>query len=633
MNHTRIARYHSAARWGAILSLATFTALLATRSRAKDADTGDILITDFEAPTYGNWKATGDAFKLGPASGDLARKLELRNFIGNVVATTKIEGDGPTGTLTSPEFKIRRHYISFLISGGNYEHATCLDLLIDGKVVRSATGANDVRLKPASWDVSKYFGQMAQVRLVDLVTGDWGHIDADQIIQTDKPQCLPVVTEPLYQETLRPQFHFTARQWTMDRLNPGMQQEGWINDLNGLIYYDGEYHLFAQRWAKCWLHAVSKDLVHWTEIEPAFWEESVGVGVQSGSCVVDYDNTSGLSPDKANPPMVAFWSRFDNHTQCMSYSLDHGRTWKMYEKNPVFDHPERDPKVFWYAPGKHWVMVMYGDRQYHVLSSSSLLDWKDEHHPIPNCFECPDLFELPVDGKVDQKKWVLIQGNGKYSIGTFDGTEFKEETDRLSCDIGPNFYATQSWANTETSDGRRIQAAWMRGGSYPNMPFNQQVSFPCELTLHATSAGLRLFREPIKEISLLRDTPETWTERSLDAGATISLEPSGECCEIQAEVTIPDKARLTFNLCGALLVLTADTIRSATVHATIADPIKMVDILVDRTSIEAFLNHGQLSGSRCYLPSESGLSLRADGAAVAIHSLTVYPLKSAWEKQ
>jgi hypothetical protein len=134
----------------------------------------------------------------------------------------------------------------------------------------------------------------------------------------------------------------------MDRLNPGMQQEGWVNDLNGLIYYDGEYHLFAQRWAKCWIHAVSRDLVHWTELEPAFWEEKAGSGVQSGTCVVDYANTSGLSPSKATPPLIAFFPRWDNRSQCISYSLDHGRTWKFNEKNPILVYPERDPKVFWY---------------------------------------------------------------------------------------------------------------------------------------------------------------------------------------------------------------------------------------------------------------------------------------------
>jgi len=609
---------------------------LAWRCMAQEAD---IVIADFDSASFGDWKATGNAFSHGPANASLATKLELENVKGGGVATTKIDGDGPTGTLTSPPFTIRRHFISFLISGGNYEQVTCLNLLVDGQVVHSATGANNVHLTPTSWDVSKLLGKTAQVQLVDRATGDWGHIDVGQIVQTDNPERRPVVTQPLYQETFRPQFHFTARQWTMDRLNPGQRQEGWVNDLNGLIYYDGEYHLFAQRWAKCWIHAVSKDLVHWTELQPAFWEEKLDSGVQSGTCVVDYNNTSGLSPDPRTPPMVAFWSRFDNHSQCLSYSLDHGRTWKLYDKNPIFDHPNRDPKVFWYAPGKHWVMMLYGDQKYHVLTSRNLLDWKDEHKPVANCFECPDLFELPVDGKSDQTKWVLIQGSGKYSIGTFDGTEFKEETERFSCDIGPNFYATQTWANTETGDGRRIQVAWMRGGNYPQMPFNQQISFPCQFTLHMTPKGLRLFREPIREIESIEKTPDAWTDRTLNANGNLVLEPSGDLYEIRAEVTIPEKARLTFNLLGARLVLTSDTVESGSARepgfarATLQEPVRTIQILVDRTSIEAFVNHGEVSMSRCFLPRESGLSMRAEAGPVAIHSITVHPLNSAWPKQ
>jgi len=184
-------------------------------------------------------------------------------------------------------------------------------------------------------------------------------------------------------------------------------QEGWINDLNGLIYYEGEYHLFAQRWWKCWLHAVSKDLIHWTEMEPAFWEEHNVTGSQSGTCVIDYDNTSGLGVSKDKPPMVAFWSRNENRSHCISYSLDKGRTWKYYEKNPFMVCPERDPKVFWYKPGKHWVMFLYGEGQYHIFTSSDLLHWKDAKNPIRGSFECPDFFELPIDGDKKNTKWVL----------------------------------------------------------------------------------------------------------------------------------------------------------------------------------------------------------------------------------
>jgi sucrose-6-phosphate hydrolase SacC (GH32 family) len=431
---------------------------------------------------------------------------------------------------------------------------------------------------------------------------------------------------------LRPQFHFTAREWTMDRLNPGPKEEGWINDLNGLIYYDGEYHLFAQRWWKCWIHAVSRDLVHWQELEPAFWEEGSETGDQSGTCVVDYQNTSGLSPDKSNPPMVAFWSRNDNRTQCICYSLDHGRTWKRYEKNPIMVYPERDPKVFWYSPGKHWVMMLYGDSQYHIFTSTNLLSWKDEHHPIPNSFECPDFFELPVDVNTNDLKWVLIQGNGNYSIGTFNGTEFKEETGRRPCDVGPNFYATETWANTDTGDGRRIQAAWMRGATFPNMPFNQEISFPCELTLHATTDGLRIFRKPIDEIALLHNGQDAWTNMVLKDGEMLPLEPSGRLFHIKADVNIPDGARLTFNIEGQTVELTSRTVASGTAPTTVIGRVETVEMLVDRGSIEVFVNDGEVSSTRFVLPDENGLSVKAEGGDAAVQSLIVYPLKSAWDE-
>ncbi len=461
--------------------------------------------------------------------------------------------------------------------------------------------------------------------------GDWKQTGSvDHVVQTDTPERLPVVTAPLYRESLRPQFHFTARQWTTNQLNPGQQQEGWVNDLNGLIYYDGEYHLFAQRWAKCWIHAVSRDLVHWTELEPAFWEEQPGSGVQSGTCVVDYQNTSGLSPDKIHPPMVAFFPRWDNRSQCLAFSLDHGRTWKHYEKNPILVHPERDPKVFWYAPGDHWVMLLYGDGQYHILTSSNLLNWKDEHHPIKDSYECPDFFELPVDGDRRQMKWVLIQGNGNYSIGTFNGTEFKEETGRRPCDVGPNFYATQTWGNTETRDGRRIQAAWMREPAFPDMPFNQQISFPCELTLHSSADGLRVFRQPIAEIALLHNGQDAWTNRTLTANEVLPLEPSGQLFHIRAQVSIPPGAKLTFNIRGVPVILTSKTMESGNRPASVLNEIKSVEILVDRASIEAFVNQGEISSTRFVLPTENGLSIKAEDGAVAIQSLTVYPLNSAW---
>jgi sucrose-6-phosphate hydrolase SacC (GH32 family) len=600
---------------------------------ARSQSSGDILIADFNGWGWGDWDVQGDAFSGGPVIGRQISDLGFQGIRGNGLATSNAGGNEPMGQITSPLFTIQRHYISFVIAGGHFEHYACLNLVINGNVVLSSTGANSDFLVPTSWDVSSYKGKQARLQIVDQKTGDWGWISVGHILQTDRPERMPVETQPLYQETFRPQFHFTARQWTDSVLNPGPRDEGWCNDMNGLIYYDGEYHLFAQRWDMCWIHAVSRDLVHWTELQPAFGEQTPGGGSQSGNSVIDYANTSGLSPFKNKPPMVAFWARGDQRSICVTYSLDHGRTWQFYAHNPILVHPERDPMVFWYKPTQHWVMMMYGNNQYHILTSKNLLDWTDEHNPIPNSFECPDFFQLPLDGDKSQLKWVLVRGNGRYSIGSFDGTKFTEETKQLSSDAGPNFYATQSWGNTNTGDGRRIQAAWMRGGVYPDMPFNQQVTFPCRLTLHSTPEGPRLFRQPIAEIASLHKHLDTWSNKALQPNMSLNLNEPGDLFQIKMSVSIPPGASLTVNLRGVPLVLTHRTMACLTDAQPVTDELSTVEILVDRTSIESFANQGEVSISRCFLPDNSGLTLTADGSPVQIHSLEVYELKSAWTKK
>ena len=592
----------------------------------------DLMVADFEEGQYGSWQSTGTAFRLGPARDEQLAKLEIENVRGRGVASSELEGDEPVGTLTSPPFKIERAYISFLVAGGGYEHHACLNLLVAGKVVRSATGWNSDRLVPVSWDVRPFAGKEAQVQLVDEASGRWGHLNVDHILQTDRPERLPVATQPLYQETHRPQFHFTARQWTVDRLNPGMRQEGWLNDLNGLIHSEGEYHLFAQRWNKCWVHAVSRDLVRWTELEPAFWEEHLDTGVQSGSCVIDYANTSGLAANTNRPAMVAFWSRNDNRSQCISYSLDRGRTWTHYANNPVMVQPERDPKVFWHGPTARWVMFLYGERGgerlYHIFTSTNLLAWRDEKHPIRNSYECPDFFRLPLDGDRLRMKWVLVRGDGTYSVGEFTGIEFREETARLESDSGPDFYATQTWENGPA--GRRVQMAWMRGGIYPGMPFNQQVSFPRELTLRSTADGPRLFRRPVREIETLHVDEETWTNRLLNAGQSLPLTPSGELFRVQAEVDISEGATLTLNVRGTKVVFTRLTMACGVKPVSLARAVSDFEVLVDRTSVETFVNEGEGSMSKCFLPTESGLSIRAANGRVNVRRVRLVQLKSIW---
>jgi sucrose-6-phosphate hydrolase SacC (GH32 family) len=466
---------------------------------------------------------------------------------------------------------------------------------------------------------------------IERLSGGAAQVAEQRKRYTETPQL--TVPADLYQEKHRPQFHFTARQFTVHKLNPGMREEGWMNDPNGLIHLDGEYHLFAQRWNKCWIHAVSTNLVHWTELQPAFWEDNrFGTGVQSGGSVFDRQNSSGLSPDSNTPPLVAFWSGNDNRSQCISYSLDKGRTWTKYARNPVLVHPERDPKVLWYEPGKHWIMVLYGASSYFIFTSTNLLDWTEQKNSIPDCFECPDLFQLPVDGDRQRLKWVLVRGNGRYSIGNFDGATFTPETSQQPCDVGPNFYATQSWDDIEGEEGRRVQIAWMRDGKYPDMPFNQQMTFPCDLTLRTQAGSLRLFRKPAPEIEQLHLRQRTWEKLDMKAGtAAQPLDVSGDSWHILAEVNIPKNAELAFRIRGTSLVITDQSVTCNNKTGLLPGGVHRIEILVDRTSIEAFANDGEVSLSACFLPSEDRLAIECKRGSAVIANLQIFELESIWK--
>jgi len=443
----------------------------------------------------------------------------------------------------------------------------------------------------------------------------------------------------LYHEALRPQFHFTARYWNDYRLNPKEHQEGWINDVNGLVYLDGEYHLFAQRWWSCWLHAVSKDLVHWEELPPAFGKDEKFGGTQSGGAVVDYANTSGLATGKT-PVMIAFWASVDNKRQCISYSNDKGRTWTKYAGNPVLVHPERDPKVFWYEPDHKWIMVLYGppEHSYLLFESKNLLAWKPIGAPIPDMYECPDMFPLKVDGDPAKQKWVIIDGSGAYVTGRFDGTNFQAETKKQPGDYGRNFYATMTWVGIPQRDGRRIQIAWMRGGAYPDMPFNQQLTFPAELTLRSTPDGPRLFRTPIREIASLYAGSVKLGPQTLKPGGNPLAATGGEALDVAIEIdaakTTADEVVFeargnpvkysfkdrTVDSCGVRVPLPA---RSGRVT---------LRMLVDRMSIETFGNDGAVSITNVAAPqpAETPLALRAVGGSVALAAMRVSRIGSIW---
>lgn len=444
-------------------------------------------------------------------------------------------------------------------------------------------------------------------------------------------------THPLYREPQRPQFHFTARYWDDYRLNPQAHQEGWINDVNGLVYLDGVYHFFAQRWWSCWLHAVSWDLIHWEELPPAFGKDETFGGTQSGGAVIDYHNTSGLATGPT-PVMIAFWSSTDNRRQCISYSNDRGATWTKYAGNPVLDHPERDPHVFWHEATRRWIMVLYGppERSFVFFSSTNLLQW-EKHSSVPGLFECPDMFCLPVEGEPGRSRWVLVDGDGSYLLGDFDGTRFAPDGPKMRCEQGPHFYATRSWNTLPEGDPRRIQHAWMRGGDYADLPFNQQITFPCELTLRALPEGLRLCRNPIAEIARLYGQVFALADQTLAPGQDPLAGLEGELWDLEAEfdlATAPGArialelrgTRLDYDPAAQLLTLSCGSQvqvapRAGRLH---------LRVLVDQLSVEVFVNRGEVSLTHCVAAAGRRLSLRAEGGDLHLCALALRRLESIW---
>ena len=449
------------------------------------------------------------------------------------------------------------------------------------------------------------------------------------------------VASTLYNENYRPQFHFTP-------------QKNWTNDPNGLVYYKGEYHLFFQHnpfginWGNMtWGHAVSTDLMHWKQLPNAIEPDELGT-IFSGSAVVDWDNTAGFQIGSENV-LVAFYTSAGKHapvekpfTQSIAYSNDRGRTWQKYKGNPIIgnmkDDDNRDPKVIWHEPTKRWIMALFLDAgdEFALLSSEDLKKWQViQYLMLPGSRECPDFFELPVDGDPPNSRWVFWGANGKYLLGAFDGMKFTPESGPHESRVG-NHYAAQTYSDIPESDGRRIQIAWMAKGKFPDMPFNQQMSIPCELNLRTFPEGIRLCLLPVREIKNIRGPLQAWRAAPLMPAENILSAISGELFEIESEIELGYASEVGLTLRGTPLVYSvADKTlicKGKKTNLSPKDGKIRLHILVDRTSIEIFPNDGLMPIFLCFpLDTENkSLEIFARGGQAVIKSLNVWKLKSIW---
>ena len=355
----------------------------------------------------------------------------------------------------------------------------------------------------------------------------------------------------------RPSYHFTPLY-------------GWMNDPNGMVYKDGEYHLYFQynpygsKWGNMhWGHAVSKDLVHWEHLDPAIARDPVG-HIFSGSSVIDKKNTAGFGK---NAIIAIYTNNSVNHdeVQCLAYSNDNGRTFTKYEGNPVltpFDGLKdfRDPKVFWYEKGKCWYMIVSADKEMRLYKSKNLKKWNYVSAfgkgigQQPCQYECPDFFQLPVNGDKKKMKWVMTMNINpgcwfggsatEYFVGDFDGKKFTcpDANEVKWLDWGKDHYATVTFSNT---GDRVLGITWMSNWQYANLtPFKQNRGangLPRELKLYEKNGKYYISEDVAPEVYALRKDTKNVADASVAdekmlAGVAANMEGA---FEIEADVT-PD---------------------------------------------------------------------------------------------
>jgi fructan beta-fructosidase len=521
----------------------------------------------------------------------------------------------------SRTFHISKHYLNIPVANSSEMHV--FQIQVNG-VQKREIPAQLAELSPDYWiflDVSEFKGQTI------TLSGASSQTALNRIYQSDTIEG----AKSLYREINRPQFHFTVKR-------------GWSNDVNGPIFYKGQYHLFWQAFPfgvnwdtgfMYWGHAVSKDLIHWQELAPALMLDRLG-SPWSGSSLIDHKNDGGWGKDA----LVLFYTAFDRNTkkqvQCIAYSTDNGLTFNRYAGNPILDsnrdvgsNDTRDPKVFWYEPGRHWVMVLFEKDGMSFYISTDLKRWTRKSH-FKGLYECPDLFELPVDGDPHHTKWILHGGSSSYFIGSFDGESFKPESPELHYAEGVNLhgddtlYAAQSFA--EMPDGRRVQMAW--GRIKPEgMPFNQMMLFPTEFKLVTTPEGLRMRATPIVEIERLHGKTETLSSVSVAQANQALGEAGSEPLDVRLNVTLAKGDELSLRYRGNTL---------ATIHsAELENGSKSLEILVDKGVAEIFVEGGARYIIR-ELPTSAGaheLALDLGNNKSEINRLEIVPMKSIWPKR
>lgn len=485
------------------------------------------------------------------------------------------------------------------------------------------------------------------------------------------------ISKKPYTEAYRPQLHFSPK-------------AHWVNDPNGMVYFNHTYHLFFQYYPKDiiwgpmhWGHAVSKDLIHWKELPIALYPDSLGY-IFSGSAVVDSNNTSGFGK-KGKIPMVAIFTHHDPkgekagtdvfQNQSIAYSLDEGNTWTKYSGNPVLKNPGikdfRDPKVMWYAKEKKWVMTLATKDHITFYSATDLKKWKKESEfglregAHGGVWECPDLFPLKLNGKT---YWVLIVNinpggpNGgsatQYFIGSYNGSKFTPiDTKTRWLDYGPDEYAGITWSNTGS---RKIFLGWMSNWEYANQvpteKWRNAMTIPRDLHLKQSNQGIVIASAPVPELAKINATTVALKNVQVNKTLDLSSKAAGSKSQYVLKMSLAQLKGYTIKLSNKkeqeLLIGYDEAKDQYFIDRTKSGKIDFqkdfagrftaprftaaknsdITIVVDKASVELFADGGLTTMTAVYFPDGDFTNLAINTTELKVKGLSITGLKSTWGK-
>jgi fructan beta-fructosidase len=526
-------------------------------------------------------------------------------------------------------FTVDKKYLLMPVSNDELAEKVVIKISCEGRQVREFDVALPVDGQAPDWWAFYPAYQFAGKELKLEVAKGTGSLQSalDSISLSDE---IPGADDD-YALPYRNQFHFSTR-------------HGWSNDPNGLVFDGEKYHMYYQynpfgvKWGNMhWGHAVSDDLVNWHELDISMFQNGLKDMMFSGGGFMDHNNTAGYGN---NTLFAAFTST--GRGECLAYSQDGGDTFTEIPENPVVKHNGRDPKVIWHEPTGKWIMMLYDvspeeldvppldgttenwvNNSMAFYSSADLHEWKlESRFTVPDrgvVYECPEIFELPVEDEPGETKWIIYGAQNRYLLGTFDGKKFTADSDIALPGEDGTIYASQTFSDLP---GRRVQIGWARGGMYleqfPNLRSSQAMSVAKEITLHRTVDGLRLFFNPVQELDKLH----------------------GEVLFDREDMTVADTVAALERFADKLLDITLEYVDAiaafeldyCSCRVTVPAGHGNIRILADTTIIEFIINDGRSST----LQFKSGGALDSRSCRITSHdglvitSLKITEMKSIW---